>query len=197
MRRSPFLVLVAAFVAAPLVYAHSPAGTPDTTCEDTVAEIADHDHGPPITGWIFGFQESNLEDCNGDTTPGDDDGHAEYARGGAWLLVNSGDGVTGGSIACFGEAGHHPAFGPIEVVDLILGPTVYFEVGADTINLVGPDPVTGTDCGDFQSDNGTSCVGTCTVTFPPRPRWQLRGLRRRRPPRSRHLVISSTRRSGV
>jgi hypothetical protein len=99
---------------------------------------------------------------------GDYDNHAEYARGGAWILVNTGAGVPSadpnvgaGTEYCYGDEGHHAEFGPVTVNDVVLGAGATFTVASDTVDLTG----LGEGCGDFESDNGTDCVGSCTVTF--------------------------------
>ena len=99
----------------------------------------------------------------------DYDGHAEYARGGAWLLVTSGAGVPSadpnvgaGTVYCFGDEGHHANFATVTVDDLVLGAGVEVTVAADTVDLTG----VGEGCGDFESDEGATDVGTVTATFP-------------------------------
>ena len=160
MNKSFLLALAAALLAAPLALAHNPAGTPKNYCEDP-SEWNVHDYGPLGTGSLIALgQDGNiLGDCNGDTIPADYDGHVEWALGGGWLSVDSGDGATSGTIFCYGEVGHHPVFGPITVDDVVFGQTVPFTVGADV------DP----GCGDFITDVHQDCVGTCFVTFPPGP----------------------------
>ena len=196
MNKTAILVCVA-LLATPLAYAHvgSPGayirGPPKPYCE-TTPDWHVHDYGPPATGTaIGGLADGNLDDCDRDFNPNDPwcvaeevaredlngdgqvcekadyDGHMEWAWGGAYLLAEHGDEATFGSYVCYGEDGHHPYYGPFWVVDVVLGSGASFEVAADTVNLVGPDPVTGIDCGDFQSDAGSNCVGTCSVTFPP------------------------------
>ena len=114
--------------------------------------------GPPI--------DANVADCDGDGLLFDYDGHSEFAHGGAWILASEGDGLTEGASVCFGEPAHHSAYGPFVVNDMALGPAS-FTVAADVVNLIGPDPITGLDCGDMESDQGSECVGSCMVTFPP------------------------------
>lgn len=175
MSRMPFLLALTMLALHPIALAHGGGsgipGSPDTTCE-VGAEWADHDYGPATGLFIRGFQDSNLEDCDGDTVPKDYDEHSEYAVGGAWLLVESGDGVSSGSIACFGEVGHHPRHGPVYIEDLFLGTTIIAFLTADTVNNAGPNPITGVDCGDFESDYAALCqdswgTNPCTATFPP------------------------------
>ena len=149
-------LLVAPFPAA----GHTPEGTPKNYCEAPV-ELWGHDYGPPASGGdptppIDGAPQT----CNSGP-PGD--GHSEYALGGAYILVDSGDGVTRGSLACYGEEGHHPSTGPATTIDVVLGWTVPFVIAADLVNLM---PSGELDCGDFEMDQSSTCVGTCTVTFP-------------------------------
>ena len=192
MNKTYIIAIAAALFAAPLAYAHTdgnPNGTPKTYCEGA-SEWHTHDYGPPATGrLLWGFIDGNLEDCDGDFNAADPwcileeitredlngdgkiceaadyDNHAEWSRGGAWILSDNGDLVTFGAYACFGENAHHPQYGPFHAHDAVTGGAT-FTVAADTVNLVGPDPVTGLDCGDFQSDAGASCTHHCTVTFP-------------------------------
>lgn len=117
-----------------------------------------------LTGFIDGASWWKLNDCDTTTpTEWEGDRHSEFAYGGAWLLVESGDGETSGALACFGEWGHHPQYGPFTVEDAFLGATK-FRVSVDAVNL---GPASWTDCGDFLADASADCVGTCTVTFPP------------------------------
>jgi hypothetical protein len=154
------LVPVSLALLLPLALAHTPTGTPKPYAEP-VPEWTVHEYGPPasgasigprIDGWALG------------------DGHKEFAVGGAYILVFSGGGApsvdaneSAGSVFCHGEAGHHPAFGPVSVFADFLGAGVTFTVAADNVDLGG----SGRGCGDGVSDNATDCIGTCTVTFPP------------------------------
>jgi hypothetical protein len=176
--------------AAPLASAHldGTMGYPKTYCEST--DIYTHDYGPVATGRVLSeMADGNLQDCDGDFDPTnpvhwaeeiarvdldedgqvheltDFDGHSEYARGGAWLLVVSGDG-TFGSEACFGEPGHHPHFGPVHVEDFVLGEAATFRVTADSVSVL-PNPPGEPACGDLQADEQTLCLGSCSVTFSP------------------------------
>ena len=165
MSKLHLIGLGAVLAATPLAYAHldGTMGYPKLYCEAFDWHM--HDYGPPATGAALSdFTDGNLEDCDGDGVPGDYDRHSEYARGGAWLLVDPGD-MTYGSLACFGEEGHHPYYGPITVIDAVLGP-VEFRVASDWFSLV-PTPPGEPECGDLQSDEGALCVGTCSVTFGP------------------------------
>lgn len=191
MTKAMLLLSAISLLAAPLVYAHDGgggvAGTPDPGCERGT-DWADHDYGPPATGSVpQGLRDGNLDDCDGDFNEFgltcwneeiaredvdgdtqvcerfDHDGHSEFATGGAWLLVDSGDGVAGGSLLCYGEAGHHPAFGPFFVSDLVWGAVVDFTVESDLVDASG----LGDPCGDFQSDASALCGWDCVVPFPP------------------------------
>ena len=164
MNKSYLVILAAALAAVPLALADPPTSGPKTHCEDP-SEWNHHHYGPPADGALLAFFiDGAVPDCDGDGIAPGTDGHSEYALGGAWFLVDSGDLATYGTIACFGEPGHHPFYGPFTVVDDATGPAEFF-VGADT--TVFPDPTTGVDCGDFVDDEGVSCVNTCKVTFPP------------------------------
>lgn len=205
MKNTYMVAVAAALMAAPLVMAHNPAGTPKTYCEPQ-SEWNTHEYGAPATGMLLqGYEDGNPDDCDASGTdyklvpvpgpcpegykdvgtviirepppavvyilcmkqgPLDYDGHAEYARGGAWILAESGDGLptSGGSLNCFGDAAHHTYYGPVSVNDVALGAGATFTVAADTIDLSsganGP-------CGDFESDVDSTCTGSCIVTFPP------------------------------
>jgi hypothetical protein len=106
--------------------------------------------------------------CDFDPPVADWDGHDEFALGGAVLLVETGSGEAdptagSGSLYCYGGIGHHPAFGPFTVTDVVLGAGATFTVTSDRIDLLG----LGDGCGDFKSDDSSDCVGTCAVTFGP------------------------------
>jgi hypothetical protein len=127
------------------------------------------DPGTPCAG--FGDPADPLSvyagSCGSEIDPpaADWDEHNEFAFGGAWILVSSGDGTRGGTIYCFGAEGHHEPHGPFAVDDLVWG------VGASfTVTSTGNAP--GDGCGDFQAAfshtfQGDSCP--CHVTFPPGP----------------------------
>ena len=146
-------------------------------------------------GWnakyMWPYMDGNLEDCDGDFNPSDPyclteevaredlngdgrvceaseyDGHKEFGYvGSALFLADDGDMLTYGSLVCWAEHAHHPYYGPFTVSDAVLG-GVWFTVGADVINVVGPDPITGLDCGDFSLDDRVECFYTCSVTFRP------------------------------
>ena len=150
--------------AAPIAGAHldDSMGYPKPYCE--LFDINVHDYGPPATGELLSdFMDGNPMDCDGDGVFGDYDLHSEYARGGAWVLVDSGDGSYG-ALACFGEPGHHPSYGPFSVTDLVLGAGATFLVAADTVSAI-PNPPGQPLCGDLETDVDAECVGTCTVAF--------------------------------
>jgi hypothetical protein len=158
MSKSFLIAIAAALMAAPMAFAHDPAGTLKNYCEDP----SEWGVAPPASGnLIFLGQDGNLAgDCDGDGIVADYDGHIEFAFGGGWL--SAGDDVP----ECNPEAAHHPRFGPFTVVDAVNGAgTQAFAVASDFITLVPPPPGE-PDCGDFESDEVTECVGTCTVTFP-------------------------------
>lgn len=164
--RTTFL-LTAISLGVPLGLAHAPGGLPKNYCEDP-SEWNLHDYAPVANGVFNLGRDGNIVgDCNGDGVPSDFDSHAEWAQGGATLLVESGDGVTSGAIACHGADAHHPFFGPIAAYDLALGFTVPFFVGADTVTLTPPTDPTEPVCGDALVDIAGSCVGACFVTFGP------------------------------
>lgn len=164
MFRFPTLLLAATLAAASLALAHNPAGTPDPSCAPNAST---HDYAAPAVGLLV----TNVRDGSQPAPPAPGvlcphgDGHKEFAQGGAVLAVLSGDGVTYGSIVCYGQTAHHPAYGPVSVSDVVLGASVPFMVGADTVDLT--PPTTGPDCGDFQVDEEVDCVGSCTVPFLP------------------------------
>jgi hypothetical protein len=195
MNRNLILLVAMAFAAAPFAVAHEPTGTPKNYCEDP-AEWNVHDYAPPADGHlIFLGQDGNIvEDCDEsgsnvsvfycidplltpeacaacpdpDDPPeiceivlpaADFDGHIEFAFGGAWLSVTT-------VPECNSEVGHHPQFGPITVEDAVFGATVAFWVASDFNNSIPPTDPNEPNCGDFESDNGSECIGSCTVTFP-------------------------------
>ena len=190
MTRTYLIVLAVALAMAPLAYAHNPMGTPKLYCEP-VDEWIVHEYGAPATGRLIqAYEDGNLADCDGvftfepyvnpadpldsgfrwDPPLADFDGHAEFSRGGAWILVESGTGepsadptVGAGTLYCFGDAGHHPKYGPFWVNDTVIEEGVSFLVAADITDLLED----GDGCGDFTSDVRSTCIDTCKVTFPP------------------------------
>lgn len=141
MSRLPALLLV---LLAPVVFAHAPAGAPDPLCETGAV----HDYGgvgalyldpsSPFAGPLPTTVDGALANplCLGG------DGHEEFAVGGATLAVASGNGVSGGSLACLGQAGHHGA--TVQALDTQgFGPRLY--VLADHSRV---PPASGPDCGD-------------------------------------------------
>lgn len=72
----------------------------------------------------------------------------------ALLSASSGDGLTGGSIACRHEPAHHA--GTITVHDETFGSGVAFRVSVDTQSAL-PLSLDGLRCGDFQFDASVVC----------------------------------------
>lgn len=183
------LAVVALLMFSALAYGGVEAESPKPYCEQA-PDLREHHYGPPSDGQNLGPPvDGSILRCEwGVDEPCVDrfsvqdtawlraglagrDGHCEYATGGAWILAcqsicGLGDG-GGGTRLCFGEDAHHPWFGPFYVTDAVLGSGAGFDVAADTISLVGPDPTTGIDCGDFMTETAATCTGYCTVTFPP------------------------------
>lgn len=160
-------------LATPLSLAHAPAGTPKNYCEP-ISEWFIHDYGGPVSGNVVtGHRDGNtFGDCSGviDLTPcvevgasppfttsagpcdpafGDFDGHKEFAYGGALLHAETGDGVSGGSLACHGEVAHHEVIPTVVVEDAVVGHAgaIFFVVTAD-YSRPGFEPADGPDCGD-------------------------------------------------
>lgn len=182
------LLLLATAMIVPLALAHAPVGTLKNYCEDPNTDWPVHDYAgtsgvqslsvrPPV-------YDGNTADCNGNTIPFDYDFHHEWGAGWARLDVVSGDGVTSGTIACYGSYGHHPMFGPFWVEDIVFGPNVHYFVMADSFSITNngvPDCGDGqiTPCpGDPERPNGGGvCIGNDgfaeffggwgMVTFPP------------------------------
>ena len=197
MTKTYLVVIIAALAAVPMVAAHEPKGTYKNYCEDS-SEWLVHEYGAPASGFLLqGYEDGNLQDCDGsgltipdigaepcpewlpivippvhvclDYVLADFDGHAEFAFGGAYLLVTSGAGVPSddpnvgaGTLYCFGAEGHHANFVSLTVDDLVFGAGVEVAVGTDTVDLLG----VGEGCGDFETDVFSAGVGTVTATFP-------------------------------
>ena len=183
MNKTPLIALAATLLVAPMTYAESPFPYCETSFR---THHYSNGNGQTLSGW----EDGNTQDCDGDFTLWnpfcvveellredsdgngvvcervDYDGHREYAVGGAWLLADDGDLLTYGAYVCWGENAHHPQYGPIHVLETADPEGTYFTVATDTVNLLGPDPVTGLDCGDGQSDGGEICYHQCTVSFP-------------------------------
>ena len=167
MHRAPLLYLALALAATSLSSAHAPVGTPKTYCEP-FSEWGTHDVLPPVNG-IAGApsRDGNPEDCDGNGTLRDFDGHAEHAVSAALILVDSGQGlpsphgdVGAGTLHCFGAEGHHMPYGPFDGEYS----TEHFHVGVDTLDLTG----LGQGCGDHLLDQSEMHLGCpCTVTYPP------------------------------
>lgn len=94
--------------------------------------------------------------CDYDPFMGDFDGHKEFG-----YLAHALIAVESPVEYCWHETPHHPPYGPVSVIDVLLGAGASFTVYADRYSL-WYDP-----CGDFMFDESTDCVGTCTVTFGP------------------------------
>lgn len=159
MSNAFLIVLAAALLAAPLALAHEPRGTPKNYCEPT-SEWSVHEYGVlPLTRHNGG----------GVGCGSLGDGHAEYdfTGAGALILAESGTGLPSqggsGSLYCYGTWADHAPYGPATVDDLVLGSGAAFDVAADTVDVAA----VGNGCGDFQDDVLVSCIGTCTVPFPP------------------------------
>ena len=160
MRPTFLLAVLCALALLPLALAHEPRGTPKLHCESW-DEARTHEYLPVAAGLtVWGFTDGNVDDCDGDGTPYDDDGHSEWSTGGAWILADSGDGWSYGSIACFGEWAHHPSYGPFWIRDAAFTSNVHFLVAAD---LDGGWAW----CGDFHAETVQHCIDACTVDFPP------------------------------
>lgn len=146
--------------------AHEPPGTVKGVCE-LEPEWQVHEYAPLASGEAAtALWDSTLEDCGNGYPLIDYDAHSDFAVGGAWLLVTTGDEWTG-SLGCYGEVGHHPAYGPVTVEDVALGQDVEFIVTADL--LVNVTDEAAAWCGDFEEDASVTCRWSCTVPFPPGP----------------------------
>ena len=172
MNKTCLIAFAVALAVAPLAYGHSPDGTPKAFCEGS-GDLLLHEYGPPATGVLLAFfidganRTGTAADCG---LPNGGDGHAEYALGGAWILVNTGLGVPSadptvgaGALYCFGAEGHHGNFVTVNALDASpLGAGVEVTVAADTVDLTG----VGEGCGDFESDESATGFGTVTANFP-------------------------------
>ena len=164
---APYLALVAAaLVAAPFALAHSPAGTPDPSCEWGAGP---HDYASPGT---LGPRVDGAKGtyCNEPVFSPTGDDHDEFAIGGAWIVAASGDGrpsgdpnAPSGSLVCLGRWADHGPHGPFRVEDASGVRGIPFRVSADTVDLTG----LGGGCGDFQDDVVADCVDACSVPFAP------------------------------
>lgn len=177
-----------AMLAAPLAYAHDPAGTPKNYCEPQ-SEWGVHDYGAPASGSLLLLNEDGnlFGDCDGSTSvaPGSpcygvdpaDPVNSFYAGlcdSEVNLPVADYDGhreyaLGGGwllaganALECFGDEAHHAEFGTYSVEDVALGSGASFSVAADTVDATGLNNV----CGDFESDASQDCIGACSVGFP-------------------------------
>ena len=150
-----------ALMLAPLSFAHEPAGAPNLRCEDP-SEWGTHDwtlmpyeatdralastavlherSGNPPSKSMAPYLDGSAEGCGAGLLG--DDGHHESGTGGALLVAESGDGVSGGGLACWGEAGHHGR--QVSVSDVVLGSEVSFRVVVDHSGTSLPEE----RCGD-------------------------------------------------
>lgn len=168
------LTLIALLAISAAALAHTdgrPNGTPKSYCENLKGDIRFHDYGPQVmtAGFLISAQimDGNLDDCNGDGLTLDYDGHSEWGVGGARLLADNAGAPYAGAMACYGETAHHGIFPQLWVFDETYPAFVMFAVGVDKINLVGPDPTTGIDCGDQVDDAAIYCMDVCSVPFGP------------------------------
>jgi hypothetical protein len=177
-----------AMLAAPLAYAHDPAGTPKNYCEPQ-SEWGVHDYGAPASGSLLLLNEDGnlFGDCDGSTSvaPGSpcygvdpaDPVNSFYAGlcdsevnlpiadydGHREFALGGGWLLAGANaLECFGDEAHHAEFGTYSVEDTVLGSGASFSVAADTVDATGQ---LGT-CGDFESDASQDCIGACSVGFP-------------------------------
>ena len=168
MNKTYLMAVAAALLAAPLAFAHSPAGTPKFHCEEPNEWLLHEYAGTSGRLAPQARHDGGTVGCsNGLLVRGD--GHPEYAEGGAVLLSTSGAGVPSadpsvgaGSLYCYGEAGHHANFITVRLPRLASDPSIFI-VGTDTVDLTG----TGEGCGDFEPDNEQWCIEVCSVTFSP------------------------------
>ena len=156
LRPSVPLLLLCASLLLPGGLGHEPRGFPKTYCEPH-AEWYVHEYLPPVGTLAAPPFDGNLDDCDADGDALDFDGHSEAAVGLAVFLAVDGDGLTTGSLACYGEPAHHPHFGTFSIHDAVAPSGVAFTVTADT------DP----GCGDFLIDESQVCVDACSVRFDP------------------------------
>lgn len=150
--RSLSVTLVLLTLLLPMTGAHTPPG-PKNFCE-TTSDVPIHDYvgpwtptGPDVKSLTSGYQivsaNGNIDgDCDGDTVPGDSDGHMDWATGGATLLAQSWGGLFWnweyqdydaiyGSQVCLGEGADHVPLTTITAVDSVVGGAVAFGVYSD------------------------------------------------------------------
>jgi len=160
--RNMMIGLIALALIAPVAIAHTPPG-PKNFCESS-NDWSEHDFvaGNGHLLWGSPLQDGNLlGDCNGDTVPGDYDGHLEFAVGGGYLAAANGGvyasgpwlGASWGSVACLGENADHTPATEVSVSATGTGGAVGFSVTSDYARDAVPadtDPQTGaqTICGD-------------------------------------------------
>lgn len=150
MRTTPVVALCLALLTLPGVLAHNPAGTPKVYCEPQ-PEWGLHEYAPPAAGLLVsGVQDGNAPGACAPSFPSlADDGHKEFAFGGARILA------AAAAEACYGDIPHHTAK-DIFVVDASLGASVTVVVGIDTTP----------PCGDLLIDATETFIGGGTVTLP-------------------------------
>lgn len=161
--KSFWLILVVLAIASPLgsgILVESPA--PRVHCEGDSGRR----HHPYVVGAApdpWPVDGSIFRCAYGD---GSWDGHYEFGVGGAWLMAEEGDGVTGGSLACWGAPADHPAARWSGIfVDERGAPFSFFRVHVDAVNN-GPAPAPGEpDCGDGESDASALCLAYCQPPF--------------------------------
>ena len=195
MNRTYLMAVAAALLAAPLAFAHSPAGTPKNYCEPEGDEWFEHEYGPPATGrLLFGYEDGNLagdcnpgfalgEPCVGFERPGDPlslyadlcghnppfadwDRHNEYAFGGGWLLVYSGMNDPSDPNGP-GTLYCYGAQGHHANYPVVTVEDLVLGQGATFTVASDYLDLTGSagGCGDFYEESVT-CVGSCAVPFP-------------------------------
>lgn len=196
MQKTYLLLLSLALLSTPLVQSHDGGvGAPKPHCEHPDAKRV-HEYGPGnefaiggkvsyATPWFYDSNRPTDDTLNlpldvqrslaravmdggtvndGTNCPLNEtwDFHFEYAVGGAWLFAGD------EALACWGGYPDHDPRTLIRVEDAVLTPlgvNVEFDVYVDTMNN-GPFPTT-PDCGDFESEIGINCVGSCVPWMGP------------------------------
>lgn len=137
---------LAALLAAPFAFA-SPA--PYKGYCESPEEWGHHSYLAGNGALLLSYDGNVTGDCDGDTVPGDFDGHLEGGVGGALLTAGPEDPAFPG---CAVESPHHSSV--IHVAANFLPSGVGFDVGADN------------DC-DGVTDVAVACIDSCTPAFPP------------------------------
>lgn len=153
------LLAFAALASIPFTTAHEPVGAPREECDATAGQLETHEYGPNNGFTLLLPTDGSLPPCASGTNW---DGHYEFASGGAWLLADE-----AGATTCFGTIADHSPFPFVQVHDALLGDAVVFSVYADALNNVPPLDPAEPDCGDYESDYGVWCEGSCSIGFPP------------------------------